>query len=270
MKQSGRNDPCPCGSGRKYKRCCLTRRPREQYVYVGFPEPYDGISFDSEEVYVHPPSGNWAKSGAVFSETQYERQNGREKILSSVPDAATFDIHSHLALHFDTLWAVDTNTKRIGKDVISVASVIECYPRTTSPDDLEAVYRVNGNFVFRNCPDGEAEKHAWHAVASKVIPARGYREDMRIGLVTDHDLSRHAQYNAREIPMYEGFYLPPNFTLLYATSDASANLLTWLVRRCDNDARSKLRELESEGRIVLPNGTHLTITDIPDLSAKRR
>jgi hypothetical protein len=20
----GRNDPCPCGSGRKYKRCCLT------------------------------------------------------------------------------------------------------------------------------------------------------------------------------------------------------------------------------------------------------
>src|SRR5688572_27618025 len=22
----GRNDPCPCGSGRKYKRCCLDRR----------------------------------------------------------------------------------------------------------------------------------------------------------------------------------------------------------------------------------------------------
>ena len=22
MKRPGRNDPCPCGSGRKYKRCC--------------------------------------------------------------------------------------------------------------------------------------------------------------------------------------------------------------------------------------------------------
>jgi uncharacterized protein YecA (UPF0149 family) len=21
--QAGRNDPCPCGSGRKFKRCCL-------------------------------------------------------------------------------------------------------------------------------------------------------------------------------------------------------------------------------------------------------
>jgi len=22
-KQAGRNDPCPCGSGKKYKKCCL-------------------------------------------------------------------------------------------------------------------------------------------------------------------------------------------------------------------------------------------------------
>jgi uncharacterized protein YecA (UPF0149 family) len=22
-RQTGRNDPCPCGSGKKYKRCCL-------------------------------------------------------------------------------------------------------------------------------------------------------------------------------------------------------------------------------------------------------
>ncbi|MBM7068170.1 SEC-C metal-binding domain-containing protein [Actibacterium sp. 188UL27-1] len=23
-KKLGRNDPCPCGSGRRFKRCCLT------------------------------------------------------------------------------------------------------------------------------------------------------------------------------------------------------------------------------------------------------
>ena len=26
-RQVGRNDPCPCGSGRKFKRCCLDRAP---------------------------------------------------------------------------------------------------------------------------------------------------------------------------------------------------------------------------------------------------
>src|ERR1700752_2415417 len=25
MSVAGRNDPCPCGSGKKYKKCCLTR-----------------------------------------------------------------------------------------------------------------------------------------------------------------------------------------------------------------------------------------------------
>lgn len=25
MAKIGRNDPCPCGSGRKYKQCCLAR-----------------------------------------------------------------------------------------------------------------------------------------------------------------------------------------------------------------------------------------------------
>ncbi|UCB53650.1 MAG: SEC-C domain-containing protein [Candidatus Zixiibacteriota bacterium] len=25
QKQPGRNDPCPCGSGEKYKRCCLDK-----------------------------------------------------------------------------------------------------------------------------------------------------------------------------------------------------------------------------------------------------
>jgi len=25
MAKTGRNDPCPCGSGKKYKNCCLTK-----------------------------------------------------------------------------------------------------------------------------------------------------------------------------------------------------------------------------------------------------
>jgi uncharacterized protein len=28
--QTGRNDPCPCGSGRKYKKCCLHRKSKNQ------------------------------------------------------------------------------------------------------------------------------------------------------------------------------------------------------------------------------------------------
>ena len=30
MTKIGRNDPCPCGSGQKYKRCCLTKDQETQ------------------------------------------------------------------------------------------------------------------------------------------------------------------------------------------------------------------------------------------------
>jgi hypothetical protein len=32
MEKAGRNDPCPCGSGKKYKRCCLVTKQAEQEV----------------------------------------------------------------------------------------------------------------------------------------------------------------------------------------------------------------------------------------------
>jgi tetratricopeptide (TPR) repeat protein len=40
MAKPGRNDPCPCGSGNKYKRCCLPKDEaalREQFVAAVLP-----------------------------------------------------------------------------------------------------------------------------------------------------------------------------------------------------------------------------------------
>jgi len=31
MNKVGRNDPCPCGSGKKYKKCCLA----ESFIQIG-------------------------------------------------------------------------------------------------------------------------------------------------------------------------------------------------------------------------------------------
>lgn len=34
MKKIGRNDPCPCGSGRKYKKCCLDKDKANKVVRI--------------------------------------------------------------------------------------------------------------------------------------------------------------------------------------------------------------------------------------------
>jgi tetratricopeptide (TPR) repeat protein len=31
MDKTGRNDPCPCGSGKKYKKCCLPKHQADQH-----------------------------------------------------------------------------------------------------------------------------------------------------------------------------------------------------------------------------------------------
>ena len=45
MKKSGRNGPCPCGSGKKYKKCCL---PREESAYQRTSEPEPEKDFITE------------------------------------------------------------------------------------------------------------------------------------------------------------------------------------------------------------------------------
>lgn len=42
----GRNDPCPCGSGKKYKKCCLSRDSAAGPKVVESPEPAGGTDRD--------------------------------------------------------------------------------------------------------------------------------------------------------------------------------------------------------------------------------
>jgi len=36
-KSVSRNDPCPCGSGKKYKHCCLDKPPQKAAARIGLP-----------------------------------------------------------------------------------------------------------------------------------------------------------------------------------------------------------------------------------------
>ncbi len=44
MKEVGRNDPCPCGSGKKYKKCCAQKSllQRRKFTAVTPTRPVEG------------------------------------------------------------------------------------------------------------------------------------------------------------------------------------------------------------------------------------
>ena len=265
MKAVGRNQPCPCGSGKKYKKCCIDKRPRDQYVYIGYREPFQGVAFENGQVFVAPLSGEKVKADAVLSQTQYTRRSGREKVLSSVPNAATFDVVSHLASQFDVIWAIDTNTREISGSAVSVSSILECRALNAPTARVGIAHGKAGNFIFRNCPDGEAERWAWSKLVAMITSNRAYSDNLRTAIITDHDLTMHSKYNDRTSPIYRDLYLPPNFTLVYASSDAAENVLNALMMKCDSDSRDILRQLETSGAATMGSST-VAIHDIRDLS----
>jgi len=84
------------------------------------------------------------------------------------------------------------------------------------------------------------ELQALHSVVQRLSSAAGPAE--RIALITDTEYSLIKEINARRHPLFEGFYLPEKFELIYATSDAGVTeyLPNKMMRECDGVAKRSL------------------------------
>jgi hypothetical protein len=88
MAQIGRNDPCPCGSGKKYKKCCLDRKPREHVVMVGSSEPLHGVHYDKEKMEFTGLTldDRLIKPVVTYSQTHYKTDSAKEKVITRIQD----------------------------------------------------------------------------------------------------------------------------------------------------------------------------------------
>ena len=236
----------------------MGKSPRRQYVYIGYRERFQGLSFEGDQILVHLPSGQKVQADAVFSQKQYTRESGKDKVVYSVDGKVIPDVASVFA-GYDLIWAIDTNTKLIKGDMVSVSSILECYPKLNNAiRQIEVKYRINGIILFKNCPNDESERYAWARLIAMITSTPAYRGNLKVALVTDHNLNRHHQYNTRQLPIYEDLYLPANFHLVYASSDTSGDsILNVFVAMCDKNASDIIRQLEESGAATVGN---LTVT----------
>jgi hypothetical protein len=271
MGQIGRNDPCPCGSGRKYKRCCIGKTPRHPTLLIGHAKKFQGVTIDSEgQVWVQIESGIIQKADAVLSHTGYTKKDGKEKLLTSIPNKVALDIPLYLGTQYDRFYAIDTNTRQIKSDRISVATIYECYTRKINQQQLDLFYRNAGNLIFKNAPKGLEEKFSWKHSIDLLCSSKNYKTEMRIGIITDHDADNHSTFNSGTSPIIGRFYLPKNFTLLYARSDAGTeNIMNWLLGKCEKNAKAILDALHKNGRVNIQNRVvsidNIAATDLGEL-----
>jgi len=254
MDKTGRNNPCPCGSGRKYKKCCLDKIPREHTVIVASRERLRGFHYDKERMEFTGLTldDRLIEPAITYSQTHYKSNSGKEKVITRIQDKVIpneAELMRHLSSDFDLIIAIDTNTRVIRSERISVSGVVHCaLQRTADPNSYHADFPWHGAVLFRNCPsDLPSEKFGWMTVMQR-INREPLNKLKRFAIVTDHDLDNHTLYNSKKTTIFKEFYLPDNFTFMYGRGDGpNQSLLNYLVKQCDKESTEVLRMVEQTG-----------------------
>jgi len=237
-------------------------KPREYGLALRVNETtqMDGILIGPNGEFIPMLAGKPIDLATAAVEISYERPKKHKVLLRSRldPRAPSLDFHGHLG-GYDSVCAVDVNTHVIKGVDVSVAVFVRgsC---VRSGDHIEWSNRSISALEFRGA-SANPDRIAWKVFCDGMTASPGYRHDQKIALVVDSHLQELEAVNAREIPVLDDFYLPPNVTLVYA-SDASADSIpNVLIKMCDREANAilgRIREGHESGVLIPAQGPPYT------------
>ncbi|OGI25540.1 MAG: hypothetical protein A2287_00280 [Candidatus Melainabacteria bacterium RIFOXYA12_FULL_32_12] len=251
-----RNKPCPCGSGKKFKKCCMNKKVRSHIYTYDMGEvvtvnmqnakilPNGKLQFIDNDKLITPKT--------VSISRVYERKNKDPKVIFEVPlDPKTQDSDIYRWFKsYDYIFAIDTSTDMTGQN-LSVCFHAELQ---SEPVDEPGLARYTpifyGPTVFKTPSGIHPEKEALASLIRELIKRLNYKPDMRVAIITDHDLANIPKYNSRELPLIEGkedTFLPKGFELVYATDKpANESIPNNLIHHLDKLAKKHLKSLLNE------------------------
>ena len=127
----------------------------------------------------------------------------------------------------------------------SIGCIVACRAWQSSPTQVTVSPGWNAILPFKNCAEGPEERRTWSGLVAMILVGPDYRQNLRVAFVTDHDLGNHSRYVSGELPIYRDVKLPPNFDLLYMTTDAPVpGNINGLLIQCHKEADRVLKELK--------------------------
>jgi len=137
MSGPGRNAPCPCGSGKKFKRCCFNRKPLSHVVGVELetPQALKGAQMEPDGTITFLYANEGVRQKRAWVTTYRERKKGQKTLIQADmnPDQLMFgEIHLR---EYDFVFAIDTNNRRIKGTAVSAAHVMQL--RFKSENEVE-------------------------------------------------------------------------------------------------------------------------------------
>ena len=120
MNTPNRNEPCPCGSGKKYKKCCLPKSGGVRHVSA--PSAKQRLELAAE----HHRAGRLAEARAIY-----------EALLQDDPQMAD-------ALHLSGMVALETGD--VGLAIALIGRAIEINPNAVYYSNQGNAFKVRGDF----------------------------------------------------------------------------------------------------------------------------
>lgn len=170
--------------------------------------------------------------------TFYERKSGKDKVVNYLPAGALTDPNK-IILNYDRIIAIDTNTK----EKTSVTAIAQCFTQKT-PSGFDGIIIITCH-KWDSTQFPKPEMQAWAAVMHKMILQKPeiLTSDIRIAVIVDSELGLLQEYNTHQRSLAPNFYLPPNFTLIYASADSGSEFLAnKLIQLCDKHATQTLNQ----------------------------
>jgi len=145
----GRNDPCPCGSGKKYKKCCLNRGAEE-----GVPNPAEEIMAEIREELEGRQFSSLAEAQAAMDGiTRRQNHRPQDSFCGLSPD----QMHRLLDFPFESEGLVTFSDKLSNLSDVPIMQIFSLLASALSDSGLKAT--AKGNLPLKFCR--EASRAYW-------------------------------------------------------------------------------------------------------------
>ena len=238
---------CPCGSGKLPKRCCGEVKPRILTAQLD-PRNYhesDGIAVGMDYSLKRIVNGDLKPLiGKVKLSQGYSRKKNNKIIIEGEVDGEYVMNPESTLLGYDAIFSIDTNTKTINKTRISVTGIVYSHVNCDDKGVCVLSYLPLTVLEFWDA-EINAEVLGWIAAIRAILEDKRY-QGKSILIIVDSVLGDLDNINMRSKPIFSDFYLPDNFTMMYASSDVASNLSNKLIKASDKMASMKLQELSQD------------------------
>ncbi len=172
---------------------------------------------------------------------EYEREKKPKILLKFPAESSHLNLNRSLS-EFDILYAVDTNTIEVSDKFYSIGTIVIC--------ELEKkVNELKANYSIMNIIESvneyrhpNIEQVMWKGAIEHIISNDKLKSTEKVGFVVDCDLGNLNKYNSKELPIFDKFYLPDNFKLIYASADSGNEYLpNKLIKLADSEATKILK-----------------------------